>query len=304
MNRIATPVVPRLRGSFIGSVPKSSCGSAAWVPALPATSRSGAGGLEGIAAAHVNSATQTVHVAYDPSRVKVIDLVRAIRTAGYSAGTASMRVLIRNMHCSSCDHRAPLQPPPFISPRVPPPTPKHQPLPRARSPPFPPHLGFCTHKPTPPSRCKFWFAAAISVPVMLLSYPDLVPGLARLDADGQRHAPHRLGAARRAEPAGAGLVGLAVLHRHVGRAQAPRGQHAHADRDRHHGGLPLFGSGGRLARALSRSWSWPRCSGTSPTVVVALVVLGLALEIKAKGRTSQAIKKLIGLQAKTARVVP
>ena len=37
-------------------------------------------------------------------------------------------------------------------------------------------------------------------------------------------------------------------------------------------------------------------------VVVALVVLGLALEMKAKGRTSQAIKKLIGLQAKTARV--
>ncbi len=38
-------------------------------------------------------------------------------------------------------------------------------------------------------------------------------------------------------------------------------------------------------------------------VVVALVVLGLALELKAKGRTSEAIKKLIGLQAKTARVV-
>src|SRR3970282_1002472 len=38
-------------------------------------------------------------------------------------------------------------------------------------------------------------------------------------------------------------------------------------------------------------------------VVVALVVLGMALEIKAKGRTSEAIKKLIGLQAKTARVV-
>jgi Cu+-exporting ATPase len=34
-----------------------------------------------------------------------------------------------------------------------------------------------------------------------------------------------------------------------------------------------------------------------------LVVLGLALEIKAKGRTSQAIKKLIGLQARTARVM-
>jgi ABC-type thiamine transport system ATPase subunit len=38
-------------------------------------------------------------------------------------------------------------------------------------------------------------------------------------------------------------------------------------------------------------------------VVTALVVLGLAMEIKAKGRTSEAIKKLIGLQAKTARIV-
>jgi Cu+-exporting ATPase len=31
-------------------------------------------------------------------------------------------------------------------------------------------------------------------------------------------------------------------------------------------------------------------------VVVALVVLGMALEVKAKGKTSEAIKKLIGLQ--------
>jgi Cu+-exporting ATPase len=37
-------------------------------------------------------------------------------------------------------------------------------------------------------------------------------------------------------------------------------------------------------------------------VVVALVVLGMALEIRAKGKSSEAIKKLIGLQAKTARV--
>ncbi len=38
-------------------------------------------------------------------------------------------------------------------------------------------------------------------------------------------------------------------------------------------------------------------------VVTALVVLGLAMEIRAKGRTSEAIKKLIGLQPKTARVL-
>ena len=39
------------------------------------------------------------------------------------------------------------------------------------------------------------------------------------------------------------------------------------------------------------------------SVVIALVVLGLALELKAKGRTSEAIKKLMSLQAKTARVL-
>ena len=39
------------------------------------------------------------------------------------------------------------------------------------------------------------------------------------------------------------------------------------------------------------------------SVVIALVVFGSALEIRAKGRTGEAMKKLIGLQAKTARVV-
>ena len=38
-------------------------------------------------------------------------------------------------------------------------------------------------------------------------------------------------------------------------------------------------------------------------VVIALVVLGQALELRAKGRTSEAIKKLMGLQAKTARII-
>jgi Cu+-exporting ATPase len=39
------------------------------------------------------------------------------------------------------------------------------------------------------------------------------------------------------------------------------------------------------------------------SVVTALVVLGAAMEIRARARTSDALKKLIGLQAKTARVV-
>lgn len=38
-------------------------------------------------------------------------------------------------------------------------------------------------------------------------------------------------------------------------------------------------------------------------MIIGLINLGLALELKARGRTSMAIKRLIGLQAKTARVV-
>ena len=38
-------------------------------------------------------------------------------------------------------------------------------------------------------------------------------------------------------------------------------------------------------------------------VIVTLILLGRTLEAKAKGRTSEAIKRLMGLQAKTARVI-
>jgi Cu+-exporting ATPase len=38
-------------------------------------------------------------------------------------------------------------------------------------------------------------------------------------------------------------------------------------------------------------------------VIITLIVLGKLFEVRAKGRTSQAIQKLLGLQAKTARVV-
>jgi Cu+-exporting ATPase len=58
--------------------------------------------LQGVGTAHVSLGDGTAHIGYDPAQVKVVDLVQAIRSTGYSAGTATMRVLIRNMHCSSC----------------------------------------------------------------------------------------------------------------------------------------------------------------------------------------------------------
>src|SRR5690625_2102130 len=38
-------------------------------------------------------------------------------------------------------------------------------------------------------------------------------------------------------------------------------------------------------------------------VIITLIVLGKLFEVRAKGKTSQAIQKLLGLQAKTARVL-
>ncbi|MGT2467143.1 heavy-metal-associated domain-containing protein [Mesorhizobium atlanticum] len=58
--------------------------------------------VKGVRAASVNLATQTAKVDYDPGQAKVADILRAIRSVGYAAGTATMRIPIKNMHCTSC----------------------------------------------------------------------------------------------------------------------------------------------------------------------------------------------------------
>ena len=49
--------------------------------------------------------------------------------------------------------------------------------------------------------------------------------------------------------------------------------------------------------------SYPRTYFESATAIVVLVLLGQVLELRARGRTSSAIRKLLGLAPKTARVV-
>src|SRR3974390_3313607 len=58
--------------------------------------------VSGVAQAHVNRATQIATIDYAPERTQSGDVLKAIRAAGFAAGTATMRVPIRNMHCSSC----------------------------------------------------------------------------------------------------------------------------------------------------------------------------------------------------------
>jgi len=150
---------------------------------------------------------------------------------------------------------------------------------------------------------KFWFAAVISVPVVVLSYPDLF-GLAAWSffakgADSLWWVWRALG-----------LVTLPVMvwaggQFYTGAWQALRHRTANM--------YTLIALGISAAWLYSTVAVWwpsifPKASFAQEyydvsAVVVALVTLGMALEVKAKGRSSEAIRKLIGLQAKTARVI-
>lgn len=149
---------------------------------------------------------------------------------------------------------------------------------------------------------KFWFAAAISVPVIALSYPDLIPGLRDWMPMGS--------STRRTVWALLGVISFPVLvwagsQFFTGMWDALKHRAANM-----HTLIAIGISAAFLYSVVAVVWPglFPNPSLAEvfwdvTDVVVALVVLGLALEIKAKGRTSQAIKKLIGLQAKTARVL-
>jgi Cu+-exporting ATPase len=286
-------------------------------------------GVRGVTAARVNTATGLASIDYDPSRAAVADILRAIRSAGYTVGTATTRIPIKNMHCSSCVVRVELalhMTPGIVSARAnlgpnavdieyQPEAVDFQGIRKAIE-----SAGYRIAEPKidPTSEMldpaeaaneeeyrtlmrKFWFAAAISLPVMALSYPDLIPGLREWMPMGSN--------TRRLVWALLGVLSLPVLvwagsQFFTGMWDALK----HRSANMH----TLIAIGITAAFVYSVvAVAWP---GIFPSmelaevfwdvtdVVVALVVLGLALEIKAKGRTSQAIKKLIGLQAKTARV--
>ena len=290
--------------------------------------------IDGVAAAHVNLANRLAAIEYDPDRTRVIDLARAVRSAGYAPGAATTRIPIKYMHCSSCVTRIELalqMTPGVLSARANlgtnavdveyvPSAVDFDAIRRA--------IESAGHKVAEPKAAdvkaaveedadpeqaanereyrtlmhKFWFAGAISIPVMALSYPDLIPGLRDWMPMGSE--------TRRIVWALLGVLSLPVLlwsgsQFFVGMWDALK----HRSANMH----TLIAIG--ITAAFVYSVVAVAFPGIFPDpalaevfwdvtdVVVVLVVLGLALEIKAKGRTSEAIKKLIGLQAKTARVV-
>lgn len=145
---------------------------------------------------------------------------------------------------------------------------------------------------------KFRFAAAVGIPLMLLMLAELVPAW--------RHALmpyHRL----------VGVVS-AVLTLPVlawsGRQFFESAWNGLRNHNTNMDTLVALGTGAAWAYstvAVVAPWLFP--AGTSgmyfevAVIVVALILLGQALELKAKTRSSAALKKLLELQARTARVI-
>ena len=149
---------------------------------------------------------------------------------------------------------------------------------------------------------KWWFAAIISVPIIVVSYPNLIPGI----RDWLPMGSEELWWSRLIMGFFALLV-MIVSGRQffIGMWEGLKQRSANMHT--------------LIATGVSAAWLyslvalfWPEIFPKAEmaevyydvtTVVTALVILGMAMEVKAKGRSSEAIKKLVGLQPKTANVM-
>lgn len=151
---------------------------------------------------------------------------------------------------------------------------------------------------------KFWFATLVSIPVLLVAYPELpwlyLPNLFTSEvSEGLIRGLFAL----------SGLVTLPVMA-YSGRQFFTGAWAAFKHHSADMNTLITLGTSAAWiysSVALIVPGLFPEGTATPfydvTAVVIALVVLGQALEVRAKGQTSQAIRKLLDLQAKTARVL-
>jgi ATPase, P-type (transporting), HAD superfamily, subfamily IC/heavy metal translocating P-type ATPase len=285
--------------------------------------------MPGIVQATANANTHLLRVDYDPSTITLAAIVGRVHSVGYTLGTATTFLTIRGMHCASCVvaiEQALQQTRGVVSATVNPATQQAhvvylpELLDRAGLTHAIEEAGYQVQGEAAPAETtvdraeqdrtreyttllrKFWFAAIISLPVIVFSYPQFFPGLGILLAPGSL--------ALRIAWAALGVLTLPIMfwagnHFYTGMWQALKHRQANMHT--------------LIAVGISAAWLYSTVAVIVPqifptpelaqtfydvtAVVVALVNLGLALELRAKGRTSEAIKKLIGLQAKTARVI-
>ncbi|MBZ0168000.1 MAG: heavy metal translocating P-type ATPase [Kofleriaceae bacterium] len=277
--------------------------------------------LSGVEAASVNFATQQATISYDSERVTINRIVQEVRELGYEVAVAELVLPIRGMSCASCvQHieQALAIVPGVVSASVnfaterasvaylasvTHPADLRQSIEQAGY-----HVADEAAAATTPDqkqtiadaeirllRTKFLVGTALSLPVLVGSFPDWFPW-----APAPLSDPYVL------------LVLTTPVQFWVGR-QFHRGfwaslKHRTADMN------TLVSIGTNAAYLYSAALTLfpasiaPAGMGAmtyydTAAVLMTLIVMGRWLEAKAKGRTSEAIKKLIGLRAKTARVI-
>jgi Cu+-exporting ATPase len=287
-------------------------------------------GVPGVKKATVNLASARAFVDYDPDQVSLPKLERAIRDAGYRTEGAKARFGIEGITCASCVttiESALRDTPGVLQASVNVGTEEAvveylpsvadlgaikaavasagYPVLDAPPPAGPDALdreATAREKEYRALMRKWWFGAAVGVFTMIMSYPWLFPVLRNWFP---RESPQLWYVW-----AGMGVAALAVLaysgnQFFIGAWQALK----HRSANMHT--LIALGTGVAwvystvvlLFPTVLPSSEFVEVYYDVTVVVTALVVLGLAMELRAKGRTSEAIKKLIGLQAKTARVM-
>ena len=279
--------------------------------------------LDGVSEVKVNGTANRLEVQYDAQKVDVSKLVSAVKSIGFQVGMANIKIGIENLRCASCvkfieDELKSTQG--VLNATVNIATqeatvdylPQKTTLadlnkaietwgykPRAATSDAPVDKQEEAHaREYSKLMNKFWFATAISVPVMATAYYQFIPFLRDMSMDSLRLLW--------------GVTALLTLPVMFwsGSDFFTGAWAAFKHRSANMNTLIALGTGAAwLYSTFAILFPSVFPEGTSEpfydvvAVVIALVVLGQALELRAKGQSSSAIKKLLGLQAKTARVI-
>lgn len=287
------------------------------------TLESGLRALEGVHQVTTNAGAGVLQVEYDSKKVNIQQMATVIRSAGFQPGGSNVKIGIENLRCASCvkfieDELKSTEG--VLSATVNIATqeasvdylPQKVTLAQLNT-----SIEAWGYKPRPSLTDApvdkqeeahareyrrlmrmFWFSAIVSVPVLVFAYPQYVPGIRDLSMETIRWA-WILSA----------VATLPVLF-YSGYDFFTGAWAAFKHRSANMNTLIALGTGSAwLYSTFAIAFPSVFPEGTSEpfydvvAVVIALVVLGQALELRAKGQSSAAIKKLLGLQAKTARVI-
>ncbi len=275
----------------------------------------------GVESAQVNLATERASVEFDPSRARVSDLMAAVRDAGYSVPTERLTIPISGMSCASCVARVESalgEVPGVIGVSVN--------LARERA-----EVEYVASVAT---------LELLREAVRDAGYEPLVAEEGTVDREAERR--EREIRALRAVLIGAAVLSLPIvwgslphmglhvwtpdlLHRwnvqfllatpvqfwagwRFYKGMWATLRHGTADMNT----LVAVGTSAAYLYSAAATFApgWFTGGGLEPavyyetaSVIIVFILLGRYLEARAKGRTSEAIRKLVGLQARTARLV-